>query len=614
MTSLREWWHHLWEGEQNRSKNMLRQRVKLWKHSLIDSRLSAITTQPPFNDPSWVWGIDIAGVWDGIPDADLFWDAGGRFMIVKAADGTLTGKYLAEIVAALEAAGVPYAFYFWLYPDNCVSTKAQGQAWAALASKYHPRACFVDYEWTSWWGKPANPVESDLLSAVSWMMATWFGVAGVYSSLGYLLDHPLSAKCKFLLWWAAQYGVLYPSAVSPFGLDFIAWQQSDRWAPSKNWGISGSVATDGDVMTPAAYSMLFSGVIPDPDPDPTDTVSHPYEGVTVTSGRRFDTDICMVAVEQAAIVEEHITAPGKAHIVENIAGDIVANGGDFDMTTYQAIGLLRSEGRQYAVQADSEPAIAFDGAGNAWLDHRVESWWRDALGLKRYLVLDGARAPNTSEAWEAYEPRTIYGLRPDGTRLILQCKGRQPDQAGLTLYQAADIMIEFGADRAADGDGGDSVQSRVGGDVFVGTSQRRLVADFYSITITPVENPMAAYDCKVTWKDGASVRPSNDTNNSGVGTLLQGTTFQASELVADRLDPTNVQKQWAKISGGAFDGKYVAVRYPASGVDAWRCTVTPVTPPPAPNTISVVIPMQLTDDQTGERFEGTLTGKLTKVS
>lgn len=560
MTSIREYWNkYYWlrGKEQNRQINMQFQRVDMYR--AFGPRTLPITTKPPLNDPDHKWGIDIAGVWDGIIDGELFRNYGGDFVIVKALDGTITGKFLYENAAQIQNAQVGFGEYCWLYPDNCVSTKAQGQRAAQIANETEPSIVFFDFEWTMFGGKSANPNESDLLNAVYWLHQGWDGPIGVYSSLGYTSEHPLSVKSKDLLWWAAQYGVLGPSPVNPFGINWVMWQQSDRWgsAPppyASEWGINPdwSHAVDGDLMPNAAYYSIFTGTTPPPPPPSSDDViTSPYAGVVVTTGRRFDSDFRMTEVAPSSIVDEHFTAPGKAHIVENIPGDIVVNGGDFNMTTYQAVGLLRSEGAQYSPQVDFEPALAMDAQRNAVIDHQVKDSWVNALALKRYIVIDGAVSPNTSiahsiienreVAWDNLEPRTIYGLRKDGTRLLLQVKGRQPDQAGITLYQAADIMIEFGADRAGDGDGGDSVQGKVGSDLFIGTAQRRLVADFLTITVQK-EDPVAYRYSSVSDVNNMSLRFEHNVASARKGDPWPlNTVMQGSEIWIAPADGLNVK-------------------------------------------------------------------------
>lgn len=105
-------------GEQNRERNMVLQGLPIGLRTLRsrEAQTAVITTSPPLGGP-WKWGVDIAGVWDGIIKALTFKTYGGSFVIVKGADGTLTGKYLYENVAELKSQGVPFALYFWLYPS-----------------------------------------------------------------------------------------------------------------------------------------------------------------------------------------------------------------------------------------------------------------------------------------------------------------------------------------------------------------------------------------------------------------------------------------------------------------------------------------------------------------
>lgn len=588
MTGFREYWNkYIWMGgkEQNRRLNLERQGIHLRQHSGV--RTAVISTSPPLNDPNLKCGIDIAGVWDGVIDSARCKDYGMNFVIVKAADGTITATKLYENATLVQDVGLGLGLYFWLYPNSKVSTKAQGQKWASLVNTIRPSVAFVDYEWTSWNGQPANPEESDLLETLYWLASGWSGPVGIYSAPGYLMDHPLTDRAKPWLWWQAQYGVLQPSPVVPFGTNWIMWQQSDRWGPASDWGIDPMNAhvTDGDVMPNSAFYSIFTGS--EPPPPPADVITSPYPGVVVTSGRRFDSDFRMIAISPASIVEEHVTAPGSANIAENIPGTIVTNGGDFNMTTYQAVGLLRSQGREYSPQADAEPAIGFDAQHVAAIDHRTMAGWTDAIGLKRYLVIDGLVSPNTSPAWDAREPRTIYGLRQDGTRLILSVKGRQAGQSGITLYQAADILIEFGAQRAGDADGGDSVQSRVGDDLFLGTATRRQVADFWTITVKE-ETPMT-YRYSAVSPSSRSMRKDHTVLSASTNTIPANTVVQGDELFTAAVDVYSsgvkvqaVGDQWLHVlqmGSQAVDGWTAIIHL---GKTQMTLTDNGVTPPPPP--------------------------------
>lgn len=345
-------------------------------------------------------------------------------------------------------------------------------------------------------------------------------------------------------------------------------------------------------------------------PPVQDVISFPYPGVKVTRGRRFNSDVLVMEIAKDAIGSAIVTIPNGCKFVEQIVGDIVTNGGDFDMTTCKPIGLLHAAGLEYAPQADFEPALGFNFDHSPEITHRKTDW-PDAVGLKRYIVENGAVSPNTSDAWNNREPRNIQGVKANGDLVLYQCKGRQMDQAGHTLFESAAVMIDFGAVTAADGDGGDSVQSRIKGELFTGTATRRMVADFISLSIkqsggSPMEDK---YKCVVTWDNGASVRPAPSTANTGIGVYQDGEVFFASELLADPDDPSNPQKQWAKVSsdprnGTLYDDKYVAVKYPASSGAFERVTVeeigAPPPPPPSGATVDYVI-IHYTDG-TNQRF------------
>ena len=94
------------------------------------------------------------------------------------------------------------------------------------------------------------------------------------------------------------------------------------------------------------------------------------------------------------------------------------------------------------------------------------------------------------------------------------------------------------------------------------------------IIVPPAETPMAAatYNCKALYK--VKVRPDPSTANATEEWLLANELFQISEIVPDRLDPTNPLKKWGHIVGGAHDNKYTALEYPGNSVPI--STYTPI--------------------------------------
>ena len=74
-----------------------------------------------------------------------------------------------------------------------------------------------------------------------------------------------------------------------------------------------------------------------------------------------------------------------------------------------------------------------------------------------YIVKDGvnvnASKPNHSDA----APRSVVGIKPDGTVVIMLNDGRQsPYSAGMSMYELAEVMLDLGCSFAVNCDGGGS--------------------------------------------------------------------------------------------------------------------------------------------------------------
>jgi len=97
---------------------------------------------------------------------------------------------------------------------------------------------------------------------------------------------------------------------------------------------------------------------------------------------------------------------------------------------------------------------------------------------------------------------------------------------------------------------------------------------------TPEENPKmpATHDCVTRFE--VKVRPTPDTSNVATQKMPPLTRFQISEIVPDRLDPSNSAKKWGKIFGGQFDGLYTALEYPGNSNPLSTYIPITVTPPP----------------------------------
>ena len=93
---------------------------------------------------------------------------------------------------------------------------------------------------------------------------------------------------------------------------------------------------------------------------------------------------------------------------------------------------------------------------------------RESVGGSPILVKDGKRwfTDPGDDFTRGRHPRTMVGWTPAGDVLLVTVDGRQPDvSVGMSLFEAADLMIGLGATEAINLDGGGSTTFVRGGDV-----------------------------------------------------------------------------------------------------------------------------------------------------
>src|SRR5258707_2961288 len=195
------------------------------KHTPAFQSIVAAPTFFPI-DYGRTWGGDFSGDYDGVIDWVKFYAAGGRFAFIKAVNGTIPTKYFAQNWANAKAAGVLRAAYFWLYKNQYISGTAQAKAWAkAIQGDPGELPGMIDFEWTSWMGKPANPDASDLWGAAIPFEQLVGRKPMIYSAPGYTAQYLNAAAV-----WAtyplvvAQYQVPQPYAIAPWGNAWTFWQ------------------------------------------------------------------------------------------------------------------------------------------------------------------------------------------------------------------------------------------------------------------------------------------------------------------------------------------------------------------------------------------------------
>jgi hypothetical protein len=141
---------------------------------------------------------------------------------------------------------------------------------------------------------------------------------------------------------------------------------------------------------------------------------------------------------------------------------IAVNGGPWDAFSQKARGLAAGGGETWSRPDGRHGAFGTSRDGRAVILPATEIGsappdLTDAVSGQPLLVKDGARTPELAAfpAWR--DARTAIGVSPDGrTVIVATVDGRSDGAQGATLGEMADLMIEHGADRALNLDGGSS--------------------------------------------------------------------------------------------------------------------------------------------------------------
>ncbi|MEV7521012.1 phosphodiester glycosidase family protein [Streptomyces sp. NPDC091371] len=145
--------------------------------------------------------------------------------------------------------------------------------------------------------------------------------------------------------------------------------------------------------------------------------------------------------------------------VRKPAGGPVPENGSTLYATGSGVDWLRSHARTGSRVTRSvrmNDAVGLPVAG------RVDT----AVGGRYRLLKDGVSALGDAAASTRRAPRTVVGVTPDGTLLLVTIDGRSPGvDAGATLGEAAGLLASLGAKDGIGLDGGGSTTMVVGGEV-----------------------------------------------------------------------------------------------------------------------------------------------------
>ena len=151
-----------------------------------------------------------------------------------------------------------------------------------------------------------------------------------------------------------------------------------------------------------------------------------------------------------------------------------------------------------------------------------------------YIVKDGVNQakPNHTDA----APRSVVGIKPDGTVVIMLNDGRQsPYSEGMSMYELAEVMLDLGCSYAVNCDGGGSstyLSQRPGEELKVNNSpsdgaERPTTTGILFITTAPADGAFARATIST---EGTYYTPGSTVEFSALGTDLVGT---PAEIPAD---------------------------------------------------------------------------------
>ncbi|MEZ6036488.1 MAG: phosphodiester glycosidase family protein [Planctomycetota bacterium] len=158
-----------------------------------------------------------------------------------------------------------------------------------------------------------------------------------------------------------------------------------------------------------------------------------------------------------------VVAPGtltRTSTMAGAAGALAAiNGGFYDTKNGDPLGLLRLDGALRSPAREGQASIGFDAQGWPRLADRPAGDWpevQEARGAGPRLLRDGAVVDHGERQRGIRHPRTAFGVRADGSLLLLTVDGRTEQSAGVSFEELATLLAALGCRDAINLDGGGS--------------------------------------------------------------------------------------------------------------------------------------------------------------
>ncbi len=185
--------------------------------------------------------------------------------------------------------------------------------------------------------------------------------------------------------------------------------------------------------------------------------TYPAKGVTRIEGELHGTRFYLTICNPADVIIEVVHEDSKpSAIAKRTGAKFGFNGDDWERNTRKVKGAETCNGKVYQKHTRGEPSLIVTKDGKTYIDHKnILGQWNVTSGL-RYLVKDGVNLippDSTLPKYTERHARSARGLHADGRVMFLTVDGDYVYR-GMTLWEAAALMLEFGCVIAFDGGGG----------------------------------------------------------------------------------------------------------------------------------------------------------------
>ena len=210
--------------------------------------------------------------------------------------------------------------------------------------------------------------------------------------------------------------------------------------------------TDGTLT-----GWCFAEYLQKGSPPSQNQTTYPAKGVTRIEGELHGTRFYLTLCNPADVIIEVVHEDSRPSTIAKRRGAKFGfNGDDWERNTRKVKGTEICNGIVQKKRKLSEPSLIVTKDGKPYIDNKnIPGQWNVTSGL-RYLVKDGVNLiPPNSTLLKHTErhARSVRGVHSDGRIMFLTVDGDYVYR-GMTLWEAAELMLEFGCVVAYDGGGG----------------------------------------------------------------------------------------------------------------------------------------------------------------